>query len=58
MYMKLTVTIKNYVLEETALAVQWAGLWASTTGGTSSIPSQGARIPLAMQCGQNEGNDV
>lgn len=54
--MKLTVTIKNYVLEETALAVHWSGLWASTTWGTSSLPSQGARIPLAMQCGQNERN--
>ena len=29
----------------TPLAVQWLGLCASTSGGTGSIPGQGAEIP-------------
>ena len=29
-----------------SLGVQWLGLQASTAGGTSSVPGQGAGIPL------------
>ena len=34
------------------LAVQWLRHWASNAGGASSNPSQGTKIPHAMQRGQ------
>ena len=36
----------------TSLAVQWLGLWTSTTGGVGSIPGQGTKIPCAMWQGK------
>ena len=38
----------------TSLAVKWLRLWASTTGGTGSIPGQGTKIPHAMWCSQKK----
>ena len=35
-----------------SLAVQWLGLWASTTGGTGSIPGRGTKIPHAARQSQ------
>ena len=35
-----------------SLAVQWLGLRALTAEGAGSIPSQGAKIPQAVQGGQ------
>ena len=46
-------TIKNKS-QGTSLVVQWVRLGASTTGGTSSIPGQGTKIPHAMWQGQKK----
>ena len=37
-----------------SLAVQWLGLWASTAGGTGSIPGQGTNMPHAMRHSQKK----
>ena len=36
------------------MAVQWLGLRDFTAGGTGSIPSQGTKIPHAVQRGQKK----
>ena len=38
--------------------VQCLGLCASISGGMGSIPSQGTKIPQAMQCGQKKKDTV
>ena len=35
----------------TSLAVHWLRLWASTAGGTGSVPGWGTQIPHLMLCG-------
>ena len=34
--------------------VQWLRLCTSTAGGEGSIPSQGTKIPYAVQCGKQK----
>ena len=36
----------------TFLVVQWLGPCTSNSGGVSSIPGQGTKIPHATECGQ------
>ena len=38
----------------TSLAVQWLRLCTSNAGGAGSIPSQGTKIPHAVQCDQKQ----
>ena len=38
--------------------VQWLGLWASTPGGTGSIPGGGTKIPHAMRCSKTNKNPL
>ena len=37
--------------------VQWLGLYASTAGGTGSIPDQGSKILQAAGWGQKKGKE-
>ena len=47
---------RNKVQRRDFLGVKWVRLHASTAGGVGSIPSQGTKIPQAMQCGQKINN--
>ena len=38
--------------------VQWLRLYASSAGGTSSIPGEGTKIPRAKQWGQKKKNPI
>ena len=41
----------------TSLVIQWLRLYASTSGGTGSIPGQGTEIPCAVWHGQNNNSN-
>ena len=45
--------IRKETQNGTHLVVQWLRFCASNSGGTGSIPGQGAKIPHATWCGQN-----
>ena len=45
----LLMIIFSYKFLRTSLVVQWLTLYASTSGGTGSIPGLGTKIPNAMQ---------
>ena len=45
--MPVKITVRG-----TLVVVQWLRLCASTAGGRSSFPSQGTKIPHAVQCSQ------
>ena len=42
----------------TSLVVQWLRLCASDARGTGLIPGQGTKISRAIQCGQNNNNNL
>ena len=43
-------------LFENSQVVEWLGLCVSTAEGPGSIPGQGAKIPEAVQCGQEKSS--
>ena len=47
------ITQCNYkMILGTSLVAHWLGLWASSAGGTGSIPGRGTKILYAGWCGQ------
>ena len=42
---KKKIKFKKIFPDGTVLAVQWLGLWTSTTEGTGSVPVWGTKIP-------------
>ena len=45
---KKKIKFKKIFPDGTVLAVQWLGLWTSTTEGTGSVPVWGTKIPQAV----------